>query len=827
MRALARIFLVVVVFLPALGVAQELTLERIMADPDWISRQPENPYWSDDGRFVYYQRKREGSELRDLYRVDAASGETVRVEDRDRAAAGAPGGDWDSTWTARVFAREGDLYLSRDGSIRQLTRTAATEEDPLFLVGDREIAFRRGDAWLARDLESGLERQLAEVRLEKDPETKEPADDYLSRQQERLLDIVAQRKARKEEAEERARAERRDDPSRVPPPFYVGEKLQITQSHLSPSGRALVVVLAKSDAAAPKRDRMPDFITESGYVEVRDLRPKVGVPAPETPRVVLFDLAGHAQHELSFDALPGLKDDPLKELRAKAEAAKKARAAELAKGDGEEKAAKDETKADDRKSDGKKGDEKKPQEAKARVLSVDDVIWNDDGTRVALQLFSFDNKDRWIAAVDPGAAKPALQPLVRTTDEAWINWDFRELGWMRDGRTVWYLSEETGFSHLWLQGAVDEKAKPRQLTRGDFVVEDPVLSRDGRSFLVSAHREHPGVVETYRVDAASGALERLTAFGGLTEFFASPDGSQLAVLASTFTRPPELYIQAAQPGAAATRRSDTITAEFAAVDWSVPEVVAVPSSHAKAPVYSRVYTPGGWSADGSHPAVVFVHGAGYLQNAHKGWSTYFREFMFHTLLTRAGYVVLDMDYRASAGYGRDWRTAIYRRMGTPELEDLQDGVRWLITNKAVDPERVGVYGGSYGGFMTFMALFKDPDLFACGAALRPVADWAHYNHPYTSNILNTPEVDPEAYERSSPIEFAAGLRKPLLILHGMVDDNVVFQDTVRLVQKLIELKKTRYFETAIYPVEPHAFKEPSGWLDEYTRIWLLMEEHLK
>jgi dipeptidyl aminopeptidase/acylaminoacyl peptidase len=161
--------------------------------------------------------------------------------------------------------------------------------------------------------------------------------------------------------------------------------------------------------------------------------------------------------------------------------------------------------------------------------------------------------------------------------------------------------------------------------------------------------------------------------------------------------------------------------------------------------------------------VVFVHGAGYLQNAHLGWSSYFREFMFHTLLTRRGYVVLDMDYRASRGYGRDWRTAIYRQMGTPELEDLQDGVAWLVDHHGVDPGRVGVYGGSYGGFMALMALFKDPDLFATGAALRPVTDWAHYNHPYTSNILNTPELDPEAYEASSPIEFAAGLEKPLLL----------------------------------------------------------------
>src|SRR5690606_25848422 len=135
-----------------------------------------------------------------------------------------------------------------------------------------------------------------------------------------------------------------------------------------------------------------------------------------------------------------------------------------------------------------------------------------------------------------------------------------------------------------------------------------------------------------------------------------------------------------------------------------------------------------------------------------------------------------MDYRASAGYGRDWRTAIYRNMGTPELEDLKDGIDWLVEHHDVDPKRVGLYGGSYGGFLALMAMFTMPDDFAAGAALRPVTDWAHYNHGYTSNILNTPMVDPEAYERSSPIEHAEGLKGALLICHGMQDDNVFFQD---------------------------------------------------
>ena len=150
----------------------------------------------------------------------------------------------------------------------------------------------------------------------------------------------------------------------------------------------------------------------------------------------------------------------------------------------------------------------------------------------------------------------------------------------------------------------------------------------------------------------------------------------------------------------------------------------------------------------------------------------------------------------------------------------------MVKEYGVDARRVGVYGGSYGGFITLMALFKEPDLFACGAALRPVTDWAQYEHGYTARILNTPKEDPEAYLRSSPIEFAEGLSKPLLLCHGMLDDNVVAQDTVRLAQRLIQLKKENW-EMALYPVEPHGFIEPESWLDEYRRIYKLFEANLE
>jgi dipeptidyl aminopeptidase/acylaminoacyl peptidase len=245
-------------------------------------------------------------------------------------------------------------------------------------------------------------------------------------------------------------------------------------------------------------------------------------------------------------------------------------------------------------------------------------------------------------------------------------------------------------------------------------------------------------------------------------------------------------------------------------------------------VPARLYTPHsvGAQPDPRRPAVVFIHGAGYLQNAHRYWSSYFREYMFNHVLASRGYVVLDVDYRGSAGYGRDWRTAVAGHMGGKDLDDIVDAAGYLVAEHGVDPKRIGVYGGSYGGFLTLMALFTSPDTFAAGAALRPVTDWAHYNHPYTSNILGQPPKDAEAYRKSSPIYFAGGLKSALLICHGMVDTNVHFQDSVRLAQRLIELGKEDW-ELAAYPVENHGFTEASSWTDEYKRILALFERKLR
>jgi dipeptidyl aminopeptidase/acylaminoacyl peptidase len=352
-----------------------------------------------------------------------------------------------------------------------------------------------------------------------------------------------------------------------------------------------------------------------------------------------------------------------------------------------------------------------------------------------------------------------------------------------------------------------------------------VLSPDGETFYFLCNRAWPGAWELCARNLPDGAVRELTALAGVESFVLSADGRHAALRHSGSYTPPQLALLSLADGALQTI-TDTRKPAYRAIEWLEPEYVQVPSKHGAEPIWGKLYAPTRLEPGKRYPIALFVHGAGYLQNVWARWPQYFREQMFHNLLVANGYIVLDLDYRGSAGYGRDWRTAIYRQMGHPELEDYLDGIDWLVETRQGDRDRVGIYGGSYGGFMAFMAMFRAPDSFHAGAALRPVTDWTSYSHGYTSNILNTPDIDPEAYRKSSPIEFAEGLQGHLLISHGMIDDNVFYQDSIRLIQRLIELRKDNW-ELASYPLERHAYVRPESWFDQYRRIFKLFERTLR
>lgn len=785
-----------------------LTMEQIMADPDWMGRSPGQAHFSLDGKSIYFSQKREGSQVYDVHQVlledartDLATATSqVAFEQLHLAQATQVVAAPELELQVYVYKNNVFTYHTKTHQITQLTQDQQVRTN-LQRLNNGLFSYRQGNQFYTIDVHTGQTKLHLNLVTTDKPVTVEAPADYLAQEDVDLFLYNQVQRKNRQDAADHQEAIAKQDPTLAPQPFYLGAGLQVTHASLSPQGDLALVAVGKPNPWRGESDLMPRFVTESGRIEMQPVRNRVADAKPYQETLYLLNLQTGEQQELAYDTLPGFDEDVLKAV-----------------------------KEENHKAQGKAYKSKKTPRhisLSARwAASSGNIVWADNGKQAAVMLRAWDNKDRWIATVDFN--KKALVPQHRLHDEAWITHDFNQMGWLPDHKTLWYNSEESGYSHLYIKDTGSKKS-PTQLTSGKFLVDQVTLSKDGKHFYFQANIEHPGVFNLYRVNKDNKQIEAITQLPGMLESYELDAQEQQVVYTySESTKMPEVYVQALEPSATAVQITDTASDAFKQLDWQKPSVVAIPSSQIKEGIYSRVYLPEGYDAASAeqYPAVIFIHGAGYLHNAHEGWSNYFREFMFHQLLTQKGYVVLDLDYRGSAGYGRDWRTAVYRQMGIPEVEDLVDVKNWAIANTKVDGERVGIYGGSYGGFLTFMGLLREPGQFKAGAALRPVSDWAHYNIGYTSNILNLPQDDPIAYKRSSPIYYADGLQDALLINAPMVDDNVFFQDSVRIVQRFIELEKDN-FETAIFPVEPHGFVQPSSWLNEYRKIFKLFEDNLK
>jgi dipeptidyl aminopeptidase/acylaminoacyl peptidase len=770
-----------------------ITLEKIMSDPDWMGRSPQSWYWGDDNQTIFYKQKRAGSPLNDLFRQSTTGDQAEKVKLAQMHIVSDIYAQRNQANTHEVYTFEGNVFVKElaNLSVQQLTYTSAYEYSAMFL-NNGNVAYRVGNKFFEHDLSRNKVIELAHLQLKKDPEEIKNEQSYIASEQHELIAYVALQKRNNELKKNQQEKLKSQNSTLTKSDFYLGEDKRINHASLSPNGDKLIVSISSSKSSQADSDIMPNYIADDGHIKAKKVRQRVADNRQYNDELFLLDLKSGQIFPLAYDVLPGADEDVLASV-----------------------------KAENYKREGKVYESEKSKRNIHVMQANSPIKWHENGKQVAVLLEAWDNKDRWLTTVNLMENK--LESQHRLHDDAWINWSFNEFGWLKGDNTLYYLSEETGYSHLYSKNLT---GKAKQLTRGQFEISEVSLTQDKSRFVFKANKKHPGIYEIYQVDVKSGEFSALTDLGGMNDYSLSPDDSTLLIEHSTVAMPPELYVQTLNDNATAVRLTHTVSEKFLSMPWTAPSVVAVPSSYQDEPVYSRVYLPENFDKTSEkNRAVMFSHGAGYLQNSHLGWSGYFREYMFHSLLVQQGYVVIDMDYRASAGYGRDWRTAIYRHMGKPEVQDMRDGVNWLVENANVDRKRIGTYGGSYGGFLTLMSMFTQPDLFQSGSALRLVSDWAYYNHGYTSNILNTPGDDAIAYERSSPIYFAEGLEKPLLINAPMVDDNVFFQDTVRLVQRLIELEK-QDFETAIYPVEPHGFVQPSSWLNEYRRIYKLFENTL-
>ncbi len=759
--------------------AQELDLEEIMQGYQWVGHSPQNPRWDHFKPILYFDWNPEFNPGDSLYflSVQDTVPKPVPLEELRSLPTSTPVLNQEND--KMLYLRYGDLYLKdlNHGQVIPILATLDDVTDPHFSLDGQQIQYTTRQNLYSWNSNTGQTTQLTWFVKGSEPKKSEvsKADEWLKRDQLGLFQVLS-KKAHEDTL--KSRREKLIKPSR-PKKVYLG-KAEVGNIHLDPGGQFITYVLETSQQA-PSTAVM-HYVTPEGYAISKNARAKVGnLGALYTFNI--YHIEKDTFYQPDLQSLPGIKDS-------------------IDYSTGQRYPA-----------------------SKLREVNFKGPYYSDDGAKALLQIRSADNKDRWLCLLQLSTGY--LELLDHQTDPAWIQgpgigYQFQEsaLGWYGDNRTIWFQSEMSGYSHLY---SLDTETKRlKALTSGEYEIYDPQLSRDKSRWYFSSNQVHPGERHFYTMSLNGENISQLTHMPGRNDVSLSPDEQYMAILNSRANQPWELYLQPTGSEQAPTRITYSQTEEFKAYPWREPQYITFLARDG-AQVHGRLYQPAESERNGA--GIIFVHGAGYLQNAHQWWSGYYREYMFHNYLADRGYTVLDIDYRGSAGYGRDVRTGIYQFMGGQDLTDNIDGANYLVDTHDIDADRLGIYGGSYGGFITLMAMFTQPEVFAAGAALRSVTDWAHYNHPYTSNILNTPVEDSTAFRRSSPIYHAENLQGALLMLHGMVDSNVQFQDIVRLSQRLIELKKENW-ELAVYPVEGHGFQESSSWYDEYRRIYKLFDTHL-
>lgn len=759
-----------------------LSIDQIMQGEDFVGYLPTGVKWSDDSQLIYFSWNPDADTLRSTYKANIASKELDRLsfaELRTQTNAG----DFTNDYRWKVYEKDGDLFLLNtvNHKITPVTNTVARELSPQFSGDEFSIIYELDNNLFRWNIGNGSTTQLTDFKKGKDKSSElSEQEQWLENDQLAYFDILAKRKNEEKARKYRSEQTKVDRPKTV----YFGDK-KLRGLTISPDLNYVVYQLAIP--AKGKIPVVPDYVTKSGYTTDLNTRTKVGGPQERFESWIL-NLQADTAYQISTKEIEGIFDKPkyAKEY------------------------AKDLTTYNDKYE-------------KPREVYIDQPIFSKDGKAV-VNITSQDYKDRWIMTLE--LSNGNLKLIDRQHDDAWIGG--AGIGWFSvgiiewlDNDNIWFKSEKTGFAHIYTANV--KTAKSKALTKGKFEVLDVQLSRNKKTFFLTTNEVSPHEHHFYHMAVTGGKMTQITSKKGGHEVTVSPDEKQLAIRYSYTNKPWELYLMPNEPGAVMVQLTASTKKDFNAYQWIDSEIIRFEARDG-VEVPGTLYKPTADKKNGA--AVIFVHGAGYLQNVHRWWPSYYREYMFHNLLVDNGYTVFAIDFRASEGYGRDWRTAIYRHMGGQDLDDQVDAAKYLVDQEGIGKDKIGIYGGSYGGFITLMAMFKSPETFKSGAALRSVTDWAHYNHEYTANILNTPVEDSLAYARSSPIYFADGLKGNLLMLHGMIDRNVHFQDVVRLSQRLIELKKENW-ELSVFPLEDHGFVESSSWSDEYRRIFKLFQETLR
>ena len=399
-----------------------------------------------------------------------------------------------------------------------------------------------------------------------------------------------------------------------------------------------------------------------------------------------------------------------------------------------------------------------------------------------------------------------------------------------DGKWVAFISDRTGWQHIYLiPSSATAEPEAKQITKGNFTAGYVNWSLDGKK-ISFAHAADGRPMERFIsvFDVTTGKIEPIVTASGMNFDPAfSPDSTKITYSRSAVDHPMEVYTVDAKAGATPERVTHSLADGIDVADLTPPVAVHFPSRASdKKQVPGSLIVHKSLDRTKKNPAIVWIHSDGPNQN-YLGWHTdsWRMYYSFHQYLAQQGYVILTVDYRGSSGYGRDWAVGDYMNMGGKPTEDVAAGADYLKTLSYVDPDRIAVWGLSYGGYMTLQAVVTTPTLFRCAIDVAGVGDWATWNPgAYTVARLGTPVTNPKGYEESAAVKHLDKLAIPLMILQGTNDTNVGLWETLTVVDTLEKLGKP--FEMAFYPGEIHYFRRAYVLRDAWRRVEEFFDKNL-
>jgi dipeptidyl-peptidase 4 len=400
---------------------------------------------------------------------------------------------------------------------------------------------------------------------------------------------------------------------------------------------------------------------------------------------------------------------------------------------------------------------------------------------------------------DPKSGKSAL--LLREENEIWINLDdlFRPL---KSGGFIW-ASERSGFRHLYLYDA--EGRLIRTLTQGEWLVDDiAAVDEENERLYFTASRESPTESHLYTVSFNGEAPQRLTSEPGIHSVVCDQQYRRFVDSYQSLDQPPVVSLRSLQDGRLLRMIYDRPDPRLEQLKLQPPEIVRL-ENRVGDKLYGAIYRPAENFGQGPYPTIVYVYGGPNAQMVTNGWSM--TVSMRAQYLRSLGYLIFVLDNRGSARRGLAFEGTIKHDMGHFEVEDQVDGVRWLVAQGLADPNRVAIYGWSYGGYMSAMCLARAAETFKVAVAGAPVSAWDGYDTHYTERYMGTPQNNPESYQTASVMAHVEGLQGKLMLVHGLIDENVHFRHTARLINALIQARKP--YELLLFPDERHMPRKPA------------------